>query len=308
MPLRGSSLVKEIPDYVRKTLADLGVSLLDSTFHVSIDDREEIITWAIEGGKSSFALWHIADWDSEQLSVKCAKIDKIISLAEEASSDLTLWHEISSRAKSEKIDNFFFRAAAENPALIKEAEEAGFRTIGIHLDFLYKGHEADIFNQLHERIRAAEDKDVKDIVSMAELIRDDRFHRDGVFPGERISRLWRTSVYNAVTQWADKVYVYEQSGKVAGFIIVTEDSSIPLSSAGAGKRIFLIAVLPELRRQGVGKALVRAAVHYSGENASPYLLVGTQGSNSAAISLYQSCGFKLNSVSQELSWWFNENK
>ncbi|MDG6027913.1 MAG: GNAT family N-acetyltransferase [Candidatus Brocadia sp.] len=302
MCMKGSSLLRDIPDQLREQLAEQGFSLQDNTFRVSVDDRDEIITWAIEDGKSSVALWHVAHWDSQQLDVRCARIDKIIT-AEEASLALMFWRELSNHARRAKIDNIFFRAAADNSVAIKGAEDAGFRTIGIYLDFQNEVRGSAMMNKLHNSVRTAEDRDVQDIVNMADFILDDRFHRDGGFPEVGIARLWKTSVYNAVTQWADKVYVYERAGEIAGFIIMTDDSSVTIETKVAVKRIFLISVLPKHRRQGVGKALVQAAIQYCSENTCPYLMVGTQSSNISALSLYQSCGFKVNSVCQELSWW-----
>jgi dTDP-4-amino-4,6-dideoxy-D-galactose acyltransferase len=311
MLLKGSSFLKEIPEHIQEILHNHGLSFQDISFHLNIDRREKLITWVIENKKSIVAFWHIAGWDSEQLGVRCAKIDKVTLKSEPASSDTLFGHlssELSDYAKKEKINNFFFRAVADDPLIIRGVENAGFRTIGIYLDFMQNLQHGDSLSQLHERIHTADDEDVKDMVSMAGFIADDRFHRDGGFSKDGISRLWKNSIYNAATQWADKAYVYEQSGKMAGFLIMTEDKSITEGSSISGKRIFLIAVLPEYRRQGVGTALVQAAIHYSRKNASPYLMVGTQSSNSAAISLYQSCGFKLHRVCQELSWWFHGNQ
>lgn len=53
-----------------------------------------------------------------------------------------------------------------------------------------------------------------------------------------------------------------------------------------------VAVAPEERRKGIGRALVGALLGYARANAVVKLLLEVRASNSAAIALYESAGFQ----------------
>jgi GNAT superfamily N-acetyltransferase len=306
---KGSTFLEEIPVKLKEILQREHFNQRQCSFSLGLVKYKTIVSWATDNSESSMALWHIADWDSEQLGVKCAKIDKVILISEHTSGELLIdqmFSGLSDYAGKEKIDNIFYRIPSDNRAIVRCAEKAGFKTIGIHLNYVLPFASDKPQQPIDKDIRIAGREDNEDIVCMSELIVGDRFHRDGRFSDKGISKLWRTSVSNAVNDWADVVYVYEKSGRIAGFIIVTKDYSVSDSLSIPGRRIFLITVLPEYRRQGIGKALIQAAIYYSRDNTSPYLMVGTHSSNDAAISLYQSSLFRLNGVFQELSWWHYE--
>jgi ribosomal protein S18 acetylase RimI-like enzyme len=95
--------------------------------------------------------------------------------------------------------------------------------------------------------------------------------------------------------------VYEASNRPVGFVILTR------GEAGDAERIFLIAVAPEARGRGVGKALINTAVRHCRRKGMPLLRVGTQSSNKAAVARYESCEFSLERTYCELSWWLNEH-
>lgn len=79
-------------------------------------------------------------------------------------------------------------------------------------------------------------------------------------------------------------FVYEEDAKVWGFAgmhhIVDEG------------HITNIAVHPQKRRQGIGKALLDALICYAKENGIIGLTLEVRSRNIAAISLYKSFGFK----------------
>ena len=53
-----------------------------------------------------------------------------------------------------------------------------------------------------------------------------------------------------------------------------------------------IAVLPEMRQRGVGKALLEKLIEYAVNKKLVFLTLEVRVSNKAAISLYEKCGFK----------------
>jgi len=54
-----------------------------------------------------------------------------------------------------------------------------------------------------------------------------------------------------------------------------------------------IAVEPEYRRQGVGRALMEQAISWAKRKGFPGVMLETQDNNVAGCRLYTSCGFKL---------------
>lgn len=54
-----------------------------------------------------------------------------------------------------------------------------------------------------------------------------------------------------------------------------------------------VAVIPEYRNKGIGKALVTAAVNGAGERKCEFITLEVRKSNAAAIKLYESLGFKV---------------
>ena len=62
----------------------------------------------------------------------------------------------------------------------------------------------------------------------------------------------------------------------------------------AGRHGYLqrIAVHPEARRQGYGRAVVLDGLRWLRRHGATQALVNTQRDNSPALALYQSCGFR----------------
>jgi ribosomal protein S18 acetylase RimI-like enzyme len=63
-----------------------------------------------------------------------------------------------------------------------------------------------------------------------------------------------------------------------------EDSGVPAE-------LLSMAVAPSARRRGLGATLVRRLLEWSQEMGVPEMKVIVGEENSAAVSLYQSCGF-----------------
>lgn len=110
----------------------------------------------------------------------------------------------------------------------------------------------------------------------------DRFHTDNRVPDTAADRLKETWVANSLAGRADAVLVVDAGGKLGGFVtcMVNGDAAV----------IDLIAVDPGCQGQGLGKALVLAALHhYAGHKAT--LRVGTQDGNAQSLALYEGQGF-----------------
>lgn len=88
------------------------------------------------------------------------------------------------------------------------------------------------------------------------------------------------------------VLVAEVDGKVVGFLVL---SFVPALS---GLRALLddLAVDPAYRRQGIGAALVEAAIQQASRHRATHLLVDTSRGDPVARDFYQACGFEAGGV------------
>ncbi|WP_347244923.1 GNAT family N-acetyltransferase, partial [Thermogutta sp.] len=112
-----------------------------------------------------------------------------------------------------------------------------------------------------------------------------RFMRDPMIPrtlGEKLFRIWAENSLRGIL--ADANYGYLRDSRVTGFISVRRHEK--------GGRITLIAVRPEVRGEGIGTRLVRAAESYVIETGGDTIAVATQGDNELALRLYRSSGYK----------------
>ncbi len=277
-------------------------------FRLDADRVESLVTSVDQEGGKAAAFWHVAEWDSRMLGVKCAKVDAAGTVPDRATSRgllARLFSEVGKRACQEGVKNVFFQIPSDDLDAVQGAEDAGFRRIGDHLDFVKMIHGRKEDRETADPIRPASPEDADTIAGLAELLHTDRFHRDGSFDSERVATLWRTSVRNAVQHWAEAVYVYHTSDGPVGFVVLIRGEGAPGKKTGEAGRIYLIAVAPEFRGCGVGRALINRAVLHFRRTGVSFLRVGTQRNNDAAIARYQSCGFSLERTFCQLSWWLN---
>ncbi|HNO93909.1 MAG TPA: GNAT family N-acetyltransferase [Anaerolineales bacterium] len=87
------------------------------------------------------------------------------------------------------------------------------------------------------------------------------------------------------------VFLAEVNGKLAGQIKL-------ITWWNGYAYIDDVIVNPQFRGQGVGKALMEAAIQWSREKRFPGIMLETQDDNVAACKLYDSCGFVLGGFDQ----------
>ncbi len=88
------------------------------------------------------------------------------------------------------------------------------------------------------------------------------------------------------------ILVAEVDGRVVGFIAL---SFAPVLS-GLRALVDDLAVEPAYRRQGIGAALVEAAVQRANRRGVTHLLVDTSRGDAAAQKFYQACGFRVGEI------------
>jgi len=134
-------------------------------------------------------------------------------------------------------------------------------------------------------VRLARPEDVVPCVAMARTaFRYDRFHADRRIDPAAAGALKAKWVENGLTGRADAPLVAVEDGRAAGF-------NLCLRNGDAGV-IDLIATDPQVRRRGVGRRLVQAALaHYAAAGAAR-MRVGTQADNAPSLAMYRAAGFE----------------
>jgi ribosomal-protein-alanine N-acetyltransferase len=97
--------------------------------------------------------------------------------------------------------------------------------------------------------------------------------------------MWREMLEQASgAEAARVVFVADRAGEVVGFAVV--------QSAGGSAELEGVAVAPEARRRGVGRALCNAAMAWAAErNGAAEMHLEVRASNAAALRLYGALGF-----------------
>lgn len=97
------------------------------------------------------------------------------------------------------------------------------------------------------------------------------------------------------TPWSAAALAEELENSHAVFLVAVDAGAvrgyIGMHHLGDEGFIANVAVAPDARRQGVGKALLAAAAAYGRQHALYRLTLEVRASNAAAIALYESCGF-----------------
>jgi len=110
-----------------------------------------------------------------------------------------------------------------------------------------------------------------------------RFHLDPGFDNgvaDRLKAAWAGNYF--LGKRGDRMVVAERDGAIAGFALLIEN--------GAEAIIDLIAVAPEYRREGFGRALCRSAEALC--QGARDMIVGTQVANSPSLALYNDLGYR----------------
>jgi dTDP-4-amino-4,6-dideoxy-D-galactose acyltransferase len=114
-----------------------------------------------------------------------------------------------------------------------------------------------------------------------DLFTDGRFYHDPFFSRQEADSLYQSWVENSLKGYADKVFLVQDKGFIA------------CRKSDAGGEIQLIGVAREFRGEGIGTALVQAAVFWFCSIGAGRVFVRTQASNISAVNLYEKNHFHL---------------
>jgi ribosomal protein S18 acetylase RimI-like enzyme len=146
--------------------------------------------------------------------------------------------------------------------------------------------------QKSSKITLYEPSDLPEIQAFADAaFSDSHFLADPKIPIQKAQRLFSQWVNNNCNGRADLVLTARQNGYISGFIAGVFDKKTEAITGHRVGHIDLVAVAPEVRNQGIGRALVEASMAEFASQGVRYMTVATQKQNVEAFNLYLNCGF-----------------
>jgi uncharacterized protein (UPF0276 family)/ribosomal protein S18 acetylase RimI-like enzyme len=126
---------------------------------------------------------------------------------------------------------------------------------------------------------------------------DTRFYNDDRFDEVTCDELYATWIANACDDYADEVLVATAADRPVGFITCSVED-------GTGE-IGLVGVASQAQGQGLGTALLTAAIDWFNRHHADRVTVRTQAGNDSAIGLYRAAGFERTEKRYVLHRWFD---
>ncbi len=233
-------------------------------------------------------------WDSEFFGHRIARLDGPRLNSDEVAG-------IDAWCRDERIACLYFLAESTCPETITTAECSGFGFKDLRITYEWKaalgarGLDPRIADQVKVRPRAA--ADTERLVEIARAVHtDSRFFFDTRFDPTRAAMLYEIWIRKACEN--DHVIVGESNQQTAGYL------SCHRTGDHSGE-IGLAAVDARCHGQGIGRAMMEAALRWFADHGITDISVVTQGRNVAAHRFYQSAGFLTRSIECWFHKWFD---
>ena len=248
-------------------------------------------------------------WDSAFFGVSIARA-RTSHLDESSCRVMLEWCE------RRRIDCLYFLCPLDDAATQRLLTDRAFHSVGVRVT-LSRSAGSDS-GQTSGQLRPATVDDIPRLRAIALAAhRDTRFHADGHFDPARCDELYATWIEKSVHGYATHVIVADREGGAVGYVTLHLDAHqapalserLRVEGAAAGTaRIGLFAVDERWRGQGIGRDLLRHAAHLLLEEGVGDTSVVTPGSNTGALKLYTSAGFRTTDVSLWYHRWFRDGR
>jgi dTDP-4-amino-4,6-dideoxy-D-galactose acyltransferase len=211
----------------------------------------------------------------------------------------TMLDQVMAWCADQRIDCLYFLADSDDIETVSLVEEHKFRFVDIRLTMERSFTEAEaLFPDISPNsIRPCKPEDIPALRTIASTsYQASRFYYDPYFSTEQCRKLYETWIERSCHDYADTVLVATDGNQPLGFITCH-------LKPGQGE-IGLVGVNSATHGQGIGRALVSAALHWFFERDTTLVTVVTQGRNIGAQRLYQHSGFVTQSVKLWYHRWF----
>lgn len=260
-------------------------------------------TSASAGLTPGFAALRNLEWDSGLFGFAAARLEALVAAgtyAERAKTKAALLEDILRVCGKANLRHLTARVPAADLSATHALEAEGFELLdGIQTfsrsagDWRPGPHSAEV------SVRPFETADMEEVLGIARSSYIyDRFHADAALSEETAQRVAEEWTRNScLGTAAAAVLVAIKNGHVTGYITCSADEEArTILGAGIGS-IGLVATSMASRGCGVAHALSAAAIEWFRGKGVEIVEVGTQLRNIPAARLYESCGFRLISVS-----------
>lgn len=236
--------------------------------------------------------WELSKFDTAILGWKTAKITYLDDGNLE-NLDKTI-QKLIEELKQNGIKYLTYRFPAKNMSLLQHLERAGFQTVDIIIGLmatlaepLFQSEESKDF------IRPAKKNDLSDLKKIVQnLFLLTRFYQDPLIPISKANMIYEQWIENSLMKRvADEMFVWEDKGKIQGFITLQHKGHIPL-----------IGVAKEAQGQGIAKTLLQYTLNHLAKLNVKNVQIETQSINIAALRAYQQSGFKVNECWITVRW------
>ena len=186
---------------------------------------------------------------------------------------------------SAEYECIYFLAPESDPGAQQRALDRGFVNRGERVTLASSGWAIPASSNLRQAVP-------EDLDALAEIgFPDSRFTIDPRFPRERVRAMYLMWIRRLLAS----TYIAAAEDSVAAYLSCEEES---------GKAwISLFAVAERFRGRGIGRHLVEGARRWAENRGLRELIVVTQGSNEAALRLYQKNGFHIVRKDTWFHWW-----
>lgn len=232
-------------------------------------------------------------WDSEFFGHRIARLDGP-SLRPDEIESIVEW------CQARRVECLYFLAGSNCPETITTAEQNGFGLKDLRVTYEAKSafgtRDIGRCSGGSLKVRTSTPADLGRLVEIARVAHlDSRFFFDHRFDRERAAALYEVWIRKACAN--NHVLVGEVEGQPAGYFSCHR---IGEHAGGIG----LVAVDARCHGQGLGRAMLNAALDWFVEQEITEVRVVTQGRNVAAQRLYQGAGFRTRTVEIWYhKWW-----
>lgn len=232
-------------------------------------------------------------WDSQHWGFPVAQINGS-TLRKNEAAKIIPW------CLTHNVRCLFLAADGNCPETLQQAGVNGFQFVDMRVDMGRATAGGLASRNLARHIRQATGADLPQLEEIArQSHRNTRFFKDFMFNPNKAAELYALWVRRDFSKQHVMVAgAAENPSKVLGFISFGQQDE----TVG---RISLLAVSPESRGMGLGRALVDRALNWFFSQKIFTIRVITQGSNVPALRLYEGRDFKVEEVKLWYHRWFH---
>jgi ribosomal protein S18 acetylase RimI-like enzyme len=232
-------------------------------------------------------------WDSQFFGITVAKV-RGDRMNRELRASIDAW------CDEREVRCLYFQANPADFSTIREAEAAGFRLVDVRMTLGRNLTGWQPREQSSVPLRLARADDIAVLESIArESHRDSRFYADGGFPISKCDEMYAIWINNSCNGSASAVLVPDVGNGAEGYLTIHFEESTRIAQIG------LVAVHPQCRSRGIGRALMSGALDWLAEHQGSFAKVVTQGRNIPAMRLYEGFEFLMQEVNLTYHRWYS---